>query len=177
MVPRLERLTVDARRDRVSASRAVIAHNQVCMEYAASRARLTWSLLALVTGCHDCPDKPDDCVENNVTLTQGIYGQVLEGDDVIHDENCKQYAQPVSYPVWLETASGVRVADDVADDRGAFELVAAGGEYKACVRDTNNNVRCGGMVTVPASERMRYDITTSVLSTFVRARPPSLCGG
>ena len=137
--------------------------------------RLPCLPILLVCACHDCPDKPDDCIENDVTLTDGIYGQVLQGDDVIHDENCKQYAQPVSYPVWLETAAGVHVADDVADDRGAFELAAASGEYKACVRDNNNNVRCGGMVTVPTSGRTRYDILTNVLSTFVRMRGSSLC--
>jgi hypothetical protein len=91
-----------------------------------------------------------------VTLTQGIYGQVLEGDDVTRDEHCTAYAQPRSYPVWLETTEGVRVAEDVADVRGAFELVAAGGEYTA-------------------SGRTRYDIVTGVLSTFVRVRAPSLC--
>jgi hypothetical protein len=146
------------------------------MRCSATAVSLAWSLCLLVAACHDCPDKPDDCIENDVTLTQGIYGQVLEGDDVIHDETCKQYAQPVSYPVWLEMQDGVHVADDVADDRGAFELVAAGGQYKACVRDNNNNVRCGGMVTVPSSGRMRYDVLTSVLSTFVSMRGPSLCG-
>jgi len=146
------------------------------MPFSPSRVSLAWSLVVLVAGCHDCPDEPDDCVENDVTLTEGVYGQLLEGEDVIKDESCKQYAHPVSYPVWLETADGVRVAEDVADDRGAFELVAAGGEYKACVRDNNNNVRCGGMVTVPASGRMRYDIWTSVLGTFVNVRGPSLCG-
>jgi len=138
-------------------------------------ASTVW-LLASLAACDDCPDKPDDCVEKSVTLTQGIYGQLLQGDDVIHDENCRQYAQPVSYPVWLETADGVHAADDVSDEHGAFELVAAGGQYKACVRDSNDNVRCGGMVTVPTSGRTRYDITTSVLSTFVGVRGPSLCG-
>jgi hypothetical protein len=146
------------------------------MRYSASTVTLARSLCVLVAACHDCPEKPDDCIENDVTLTQGIYGQVLEGDDVIHDENCKQYSQPVSYLVWLETAEGAHVQDDVADDRGAFELVAASGEYRACVRDNNNNARCGGMVTVPTSGRMRYDILTSVLLTFVSARGPSLCG-
>jgi hypothetical protein len=145
------------------------------MQYSASTIGFAWSLCVLVAACHDCPDKPDDCIENDVTLTQGIYGQVLEGDDVIHDENCKQYAQPVSYPVWLENTDGAHVADDVADDRGAFELVAPSGEYKACLRDNNNNVRCGGMVTVPTSGRMRYDILKGVFSTFVRSRGPSLC--
>jgi hypothetical protein len=147
------------------------------MRSSASTVSLAWSLFVLIAGCHDCPDKPDDCVENDVKLTHGIYGQVLEGDDVIHDENCKPYAQPVSYPVWLETADGVRVAEDVADDRGAFELMAAAGQYKACVRDNNNNVRCSGIVTIPTSGRMRFDIWTSVLATFVSAREPSLCGG
>lgn len=152
------------------------AHNWVRMQDSASTISLAWSLCVLVAACQDCPDKPDDCIEHDLTSTQGIYGQVLEGDDVIHDTNCKQYAQPVSYPVWLETADGVHVADDVADDRGAFELVAASGQYNACVRDNNNTLRCGGMVTVPTSGRMRYDILTSVISTFVSVRGPSLCG-
>lgn len=146
------------------------------MQYSAATVSLAWSLCVLAAACHDCPDKPDDCVENDVTLTQGIYGQVLEGDDVVDDESCKQYAQPVEYPVWLETLDGASVAEDVADDRGAYELVATGGQYRACLRDNNNNVRCGGMVTVPASGRTRYDIWTSVLSTFVSVRGPSLCG-
>jgi hypothetical protein len=133
--------------------------------------------LVLVAACYDCPEKPDDCVENEVTLTQGIYGQVLEGDDVVHEQDCREYAQPASYPIWLETADGTHVAEDVSDDRGAFELVAAGGEYMACIRDNNNNDRCGGMVTVPASGRMRYDVLTGVLSsTSVGVRGPSLCG-
>lgn len=139
-------------------------------------ASTVW-LVASLAACHDCPEKPDDCVEPTVTLTQGIYGQVLEGDDVVHDESCTQYAQPVNYPVWLEAADGTRAAEDVADDRGAYELAAAGGQYKVCVRDNNNNVRCGGMVTVPPSGRMRYDIFTSVIGpTGAGPRGPSLCG-
>lgn len=149
------------------------------MRCAASTGCLVGLLSALVAGCQDCPDKPDDCVENDVTLTQGIYGQVLEGDDVHHDESCKQYAHPVSYPVWLETADGARVAEDVADDRGAFELAVTTGEYKVCVRDYNSNIRCGSImtVTVPTGGRARYDIFTGVIGlTRASARGPSLCG-
>jgi hypothetical protein len=134
-----------------------------------------WSVWGLVAACHECPDKPDECIETDLTLTQGVYGQLLQGTDVIHDESCEQYAQPVSYPVWLQTADGARVTEDVADARGAFELVAPAGEYFACIRDTNANDRCGGMVTVPATGRMRYDISTSVLSTFVIKRGPARC--
>lgn len=148
----------------------------VPVQHSASTILLAWSLCVFVAACHDCPDEPDDCIENDVTLTQGIYGQVLESDDVVDDDTCKQYAQPVSYPVWLETADGLHVADDVADDRGAFELVAASGQYNACVRDNNNNVRCASMVTVPATGRTRYVIWTSVLSTYAGVREPSLCG-
>jgi hypothetical protein len=100
-------------------------------------------LCALLAAC--CPDKPDDCVENDVTLTQGIYGQVLEHDDVVHDEDCKQYAQPRSYSVWLETADGTRVAEHA------------------------------GMVTMPASGRTRYDLRTGVIGTYVESREPSRC--
>lgn len=146
------------------------------MRSSASALVLVWSLCVLVAACEDCPDEPDDCIESDVTLTQGIYGQVLEGQDVTNDESCKQYARPVNYPVWLETSDGVHVAEDVADERGAFELEAAAGQYTACVRDNNNVVRCGGIVTVPASGRMRYDISTNIFSTSVAMRGPSRCG-
>lgn len=48
---------------------------------------------------------------------------------------------------------------------------------KRAFEDNNNNARCGGMLTVPTSGRMRYDILTSVLATFISARSPSPCGG
>jgi hypothetical protein len=144
------------------------------MRYAASTGCLVGFLLA---ACHDCPDKPDDCVEDSVSITQGIYGQVREADDVIHDNSCPQYAQPVSgYPVWIQDVDGVHVAEDVTDELGAYELVAAAGEYRACVRDYNSNMRCGGMVTMPANGRMRWDILTGVLSTYAGTRAASDCG-
>src|SRR5205823_2862748 len=160
-------------RSRDAGSSFVVARLGCSAVRVRSIVNVAWTLCVVVAACDNCPDKPDDCIENDVTLTQGIYGQLLEGDDVIHDENCKQYPQPISYPVWLETVDGTHIADDVADDRGAFELVADGGQYTACV-GTTNSARCGGMVTVPMSGRLRYDITTGVFSTFVGVRGPSL---
>lgn len=137
--------------------------------------RVAWCLCAVVAGCDNCPDAPDDCVEDRVTLTHGIYGQLFQGDDVIRDDDCEEYPRPVSYPIWLETADGMRVAEDIADDRGAFELVAPAGEYKPCVLK-RNTAWCGGTVTVPAIGRTRYDVVTGVFSTFARKRGPALCG-
>ncbi|HUS31948.1 MAG TPA: hypothetical protein VMZ53_25780 [Kofleriaceae bacterium] len=147
------------------------------MRHAASTGCLVG--LLCIAACHDCPEKPDDCVENDVTLTQGVYGQVVEGDDVVHDGSCREYAQPVSYPVWFETTDGVRVAEDVADEHGAYELAMTSGEYRACVQDNNNNRRCGALrtVTVPTTGRVRYDIWTGVIGlTTAAVRGPSLCG-
>ncbi len=104
----------------------------------------------------------DDCIETSVSLQQGVYGRVVDQNDV-RVGDCPAGIGPwPGNPLSLYVVgSDVRVAEDISDQDGIYELPAAPGDYMVC--------RSGCVpVTVPMNGRVRVDLALPFVLFTVR---------
>ena len=99
----------------------------------------------LVAGCG-----LDRNIEGKVTISQGVYGQLVEGCDT---SGCQDQPASGEHVVVYAASESTTFASADSDDDGVYQIELPGGDYTLCTYSCTP-------ISVPESSLVRYDWTS-----------------
>src|SRR5262245_32563479 len=111
-----------------------------------------------------CPDAaPPYCVEAELTIAQGVYGQVVAVEDV---GRCGGSYPAFDIQIDLRNPFGTStLASAASDSAGVYQIAYAAGDYAVCL-----DPRCVA-VTVPSNGLVRVDGEQIFQSVYIVSSP------